>query len=646
MYFSTGKQLDDGLYAAIYVSSNGTDSQSCLTYSSINHCKTLKYAVENSRGSNVNIYLHQSTMACDDEVIQIKIYEKEYGKTLHITGNGAVPLQLNCSLEISGDEYSRHNFVKLYKLIFYYVTITLCNSQVIFENCTFVNSFITDCLNEKRNKLLVQGLILRNVTATNYSGTFIELIYSNYVELEILASDLYTCLVKISSNVLLVTVNDTIFTHSGAALELNTLIFSPMLTRIKLTNIVLNYIETNKGPFSKGAVAVEASLLNIWLDNVISGKSAIRTLYAKNLDVGNFRSKFYISFENCSFDRNHHVGSGGAIFVDFQFSPGLSMAVIDIKGSKFLDNKAGGALHASAEGGAIYVSASLTSSEVSNFHSFQYLMVNIFDCYFENNMASDNGGNIFLTENTYSRIINSNFLMHNVSDIAFKGAFVLSKGKIKMSSVDMYVDKGNGVFESQSSLVHLQMNLLPSEVEDLSIILQCPLWHYLDIRDDFQLSNEGNHTALQTFLIFCSKCPDTMYMPFTGQYNITQSKMDISVVAHSESGYTKAPSCQSCPYGGLCSAGNVQARPNYWGYSHEGTLHFAQCPAGYCCSGRDTDPCDSYASCYGHRSGQLCGACREGYTVSILSGDCVIDTECTATWFWALAILGTFSYML
>ncbi len=639
--------MDDDKHAVIYVSSNGEDSESCLTDGAINHCKTLGYAVENSRGTKVNIYLHQSAITCERKHIQILIDKKEYNQALYFTGIDAIPLHFNCSLSIIANvQYSKDISVTIYNFIFYEATITLCNSHVIFENCTFLNSLLIDCSDDRRHKTLVQGLVLKNVSAASTSGRFIELTNSHYVELEIYDSNLYTSLVKIVSNVLLVTINNSTLTHSGEGLQLKTFIFSPMLIRIMLSDIILSYIETNKPPLSKGAITVEAASLNMCLTNVISSQSNVRTLYAKNLDVGSFRSKFHIFLENCSFTGNHQVGSGGSIFLDFQFSAGLEMTVVDIIRSQFVNNIAERTIQGSAEGGAIYVSVAATPDDVIGIQGSRYLSINVMDCLFENNLASDSGGSLFLSEYTYSRIIKTRFLMSNASEMSYKGVFVQSKSKTEMTDVVMSVDKGSGVFEAQSSLVHLQMYLLSSEVGDLGIILQCPLWHYVNIRDDFQTSNEGNQSALQTFFLFCSKCPNTMYMPFIGQYNITQTKGDIEIVALSESGGSPAPSCQSCPYGAVCSAGNVQARPNYWGYSFEGALHFAQCPAGYCCSGRDSDKCHSYASCYGFRAGQLCGTCQEGHSVSILSGDCVRDNKCTASWFWALAILATFGYML
>ena len=57
--------------------------------------------------------------------------------------------------------------------------------------------------------------------------------------------------------------------------------------------------------------------------------------------------------------------------------------------------------------------------------------------------------------------------------------------------------------------------------------------------------------------------------------------------------------CMECPYGGLCTDGNVVAVPGYWGgvQPASGALSFAVCPTGYCCDGTQRDPCTGPASC-------------------------------------------------
>ncbi len=117
------------------------------------------------------------------------------------------------------------------------------------------------------------------------------------------------------------------------------------------------------------------------------------------------------------------------------------------------------------------------------------------------------------------------------------------------------------------------------------------------------------------------------------------SSSDIQEVPEAKKG------CIPCPYGALCSGNNVIPRPNYWGFWYKDEVRFAQCPAGYCCSG--TGSCLSYDYCAGNRTGVLCGACQDGFSVSILSGICTPDSQCGGdNWFWVVAFFASLAYCL
>ncbi len=136
----------------------------------------------------------------------------------------------------------------------------------------------------------------------------------------------------------------------------------------------------------------------------------------------------------------------------------------------------------------------------------------------------------------------------------------------------------------------------------------------------------------------CRVCSDGYnYYVASFQTNEAKSPGNIST--------KQTPECKECPYGAICSGNNVVPRPNYWGYWMEDELKFVLCPAGYCCSGTDSAPCERYDSCAGFRTGVLCGACKKGFTVSIMTGECMADSNCGQDqWFWFLAFLATASY--
>ncbi len=185
--------------------------------------------------------------------------------------------------------------------------------------------------------------------------------------------------------------------------------------------------------------------------------------------------------------------------------------------------------------------------------------------------------------------------------------------------------------------------------QDLLISVYCPMWYNHVIQ--YQTGTAGrtgpirNTTVqpLKSFTYECGVCPERSYA-ISREHNILSYPENIS---HYQNIPQTSQKCMQCPYGGLCSGNIVLPRPNYWGYWHRSKLNFQQCPAGYCCSGSDITPCKDYNSCTGNRTGTLCGACRNGFSVGVLSGKCVPDSQCGGDqWFWLLAVIVAIAYTL
>lgn len=101
--------------------------------------------------------------------------------------------------------------------------------------------------------------------------------------------------------------------------------------------------------------------------------------------------------------------------------------------------------------------------------------------------------------------------------------------------------------------------------------------------------------------------------------------------------------CLQCPFGGLCTPTSVIAQPGYWGaYKEQGYVNFTLCPSGYCCA--DALSCTAMDSCFGNRTGPLCGDCRPGFSESIDSTACVPTSQCASDvpFVWPLAVVGIF----
>jgi hypothetical protein len=129
----------------------------------------------------------------------------------------------------------------------------------------------------------------------------------------------------------------------------------------------------------------------------------------------------------------------------------------------------------------------------------------------------------------------------------------------------------------------------------------------------------------------CTPCPAGTYA-LTGGYS------------NGAPGNATNPSCNTCPFGGTCVTGRVNAQPGYWGAANSShVVLFAPCPSGYCCSSPSN--CVSMSTCAGARTGTLCGDCLPGYVEAMGSTLCVHVTACVShkRWFWPLFVLAMFS---
>ena len=101
--------------------------------------------------------------------------------------------------------------------------------------------------------------------------------------------------------------------------------------------------------------------------------------------------------------------------------------------------------------------------------------------------------------------------------------------------------------------------------------------------------------------------------------------------------------CLSCPFGATCIEKNIAAKPNFWGYpssNHSPLLSFYACPEHYCQSPTESDP-KKYNSCYGNRTGILCGKCASEYSENLFSTECQKKTECNNYLLWIITLLFT-----
>ena len=126
----------------------------------------------------------------------------------------------------------------------------------------------------------------------------------------------------------------------------------------------------------------------------------------------------------------------------------------------------------------------------------------------------------------------------------------------------------------------------------------------------------------------CSLCLG-YYMLEYGYYGIVQWSPNVTIDPeegmYETSGQTHIITdpklqCHECPWGGggggICND-SVRAKPNHWGLVKDNKIFFFGCPNSYCCS---KTHCEGINKCATHRTGILCGRCKEGYSDALFFG--------------------------
>ena len=163
-----------------------------------------------------------------------------------------------------------------------------------------------------------------------------------------------------------------------------------------------------------------------------------------------------------------------------------------------------------------------------------------------------------------------------------------------------------------------------------SFIVQCPTG-FRFYRKSITTEALKDNVTYFSLSYSCKQCPRQTYSVERGAiYNNTLVQIK----------------CHSCPRGGQCENGVVKAKPNFWGYVNQKQVFFRSCPSRYCCS---NDKCTSYNSCYGNRTGHLCGRCPKGMSEPLFSTKCRQNQQCNSSTFWfgvSLLVLLSFLFFL
>ncbi|PRP76902.1 hypothetical protein PROFUN_06180 [Planoprotostelium fungivorum] len=220
------------------------------------------------------------------------------------------------------------------------------------------------------------------------------------------------------------------------------------------------------------------------------------------------------------------------------------------------------------------------------------------------------GGGISILDRKYkgndsSVVIRNTRMMNNRSPHG--SAVFISAGSIKMENVSIIVEDDIDQPLVDHSVVVLNGHLMQ---EDVSLL--CAEERYL-----------ASSNVSSSLVWSCRPCA-------TGTYFLGRGE----VIEDAERGNK----CTRCPEKGVeCVDGKTpQAEPNYWcGKNTSQQLICHNCPSGYC---NETAHLWN-SSCIGHRSGELCGGCADGYTLGFLTSACLPVDHCRHEWIALLSMV-------
>ena len=391
---------------------------------------------------------------------------------------------------------------------------------------------------------------------------------------------------------------------------------------------------------TKNETSMIVSLNNTdFIHNIVPEETFDQDGGALLFTTGQPHSKIQLYIVQCKWENNTSSTHGGALaFHCFESS------IIHIVRSYFLNNRAAGV---TSQGGACYF-------QIQNIGmSSQKGKIQIDECIFDNNVATEGGSSVFQTSQLVFdielEIQDTTFVCCN--DMAADFIYIVIFSKLKNTQF-LYMYQKDEIFMTGVSLKakgpYLLDNLLLSCYKtDVILSINSVM---ISKNNNVQLSQNYSNDPLSSLSAYCGKCDAKPFAAGDGSLHIysQEYKESATNTLHLFQHYFLLSSpCQPCPFGGHCSSGKIKALPNYWGHQHEDgqLMSFLPCPPQYCCNGIDV-PCDSFDTCAPHRVGLLCGKCEKDFTQSLMSTACIADEMCDDWWVWLVGFLLAFSYLM
>ena len=339
-----------------------------------------------------------------------------------------------------------------------------------------------------------------------------------------------------------------------------------------------------------------------------------------------------VNIKKSNFTDNRAISGGGAIYSSGECD-------VTIKSSFFLRNKGYRGHYQPNKpsfslfgpygvGGAI----TLYVYQLLRFGAFQeHPRALIMNCEFRFNSADYSGGAIY--SNFHTLYIERTVIETSHKNLPYDADSGLIRSKYRCLLINVSLFVGNAKDSRNAALLGESAFALRVDKESK---FTCPEGSILSYKKmgNFKFNSiPGKKSILKTFMMFafhCITCPPNYY----------SSKPSILM-----NWTLSTKKCYKCPPGGICKAGILQSKSNFWGFQHRKSdrVDFFQLPEGYGCK---KPQCIGINSCAIGRTGTLCGTCGTGLTESMLSTECIKNEKCNFAAFWSLACFLFLSYMI
>ncbi len=605
----------------VMVSMHGEDEPECLTASQTTPCKTLSYAI----AAGHDVICMNGTFQNISEDIEI---------TNNKTGGRAITvLCISCVIDDSNVTF--HNYLgQMPHVSFFNFTIMnskmqLQNIHVDFKEAMIEQVMIQDYENAPNQIHFEQS----SLTCFDMQTCGLLLLHSSIVKCVIRQSHLNHFKLDLSTQDLMLVIKDTIMVQPDIHVTVHSPAFLRVPSLIQFHNLTVstqsNTNDTGSSSF-KGKKSIEnllfssgivLHLTNPYLDiNRCHFFQTHLEIVASNVEFD--QAYFWTVIADTTFRNSYHSGDGGALTI----SSAAWHSGILISSCIFTNNTVVKSTGASkGHGGGMSVRSDSLELHITNSTFFT-------------NRADNAGLHLYTSEGITVSLSNSTFYstvdpLHPIQDVL---VFIAGRFTTQNQS---HFQVTNFQPESYVGLISL---FYVANVNDLNIAITCPKWYG---HNPQYASRSTENNQLTDVRYDCAPCSDNYYTTSSAERILAYGSSGNTSIAKAEGMDQSSHICIKCPYGALCTGNNIKPGPNYWGYWHKSELVFQQCPVGYCCSGSDSGTCKVHDYCAGNKTGTLCGACQEDFSVSILSGVCIPNSQCGDDhWFWLVVLIATMVY--